>query len=91
MLLATFLRVAEDDDMTYRGHVQNGMVVLEEPAVLPEGASVKVALVEDQAEKAEAPGITLYDQLAPLAGVAKGLPPDLAENHDAYLHGQLKK
>jgi len=76
--------------MTYNGHVKNGIVVLEESVVLPEGASVQVALVGDE-KAVEEPGVTLYEQLAPLAGAAKGLPPDLASNHDAYLHGQLKK
>jgi len=32
--------------MTYRGHVENGTVVLDEPGHLPEGAQVEVALVE---------------------------------------------
>jgi hypothetical protein len=71
--------------MTYRGHVHNGVVVLEEPVVLPEGASVQVDLINEDT------GTTLYEQLAPLVGAAKGLPPDLASNHDAYLHGQFKK
>ena len=30
--------------MTYRGHVKNGVVVLDEPVKLPEGAEVKVDL-----------------------------------------------
>ena len=76
--------------MTYRGHVHNGVVVLEEPIVLPEGASVEIDLVDDDKEAKES-GDTLYEQLAPLVGAAKGLPPDLATNHDLYLHGQFKK
>ena len=31
------------------------------------------------------------DFLLRLAGTAEGLPPDLAENHDHYLHGAPKK
>jgi hypothetical protein len=84
------LCVLEETDMTYRGHVKNGVVVLEEPVVLPEGASVQVDLVADE-NVAEERGATLYEQLAPLAGAARGLPPDLASNHDSYLHGQFKK
>ena len=30
--------------MTYKGHVENGVVVLDEPAALPDGAAVKIAL-----------------------------------------------
>jgi hypothetical protein len=67
--------------MTCRGHVQNGVVVLDEAVVLPEGATVQVALI-DQAKKSEETVPTLYEQLAPLVGAAKGLPPDLARNHD---------
>lgn len=32
--------------MIYRGHVQNGMVVLDNEAPLPEGVEVRVELVE---------------------------------------------
>jgi hypothetical protein len=46
--------------MTYRGHVRNGTVVLDEPAHLPEGASVEVNVV-DAAGKP--PPITSIDQL----------------------------
>jgi hypothetical protein len=31
--------------MTYRGHIKNGQIALDEPARLPEGAEVKVELV----------------------------------------------
>ena len=32
--------------MTFRGHIKNGQVTLDEPARLPEGASVSVEVVE---------------------------------------------
>jgi hypothetical protein len=32
--------------MTYRGHIRNGQVLLDEPARLPEGAEVNVDVVE---------------------------------------------
>jgi hypothetical protein len=35
--------------MTYTGHVKNGQILLDEPAILPEGAAVKVELEEVQA------------------------------------------
>jgi hypothetical protein len=35
-------------DMTYKGHVENGVVVLDEEANLPEGAEVDIVLVQDQ-------------------------------------------
>ncbi len=30
--------------MTYTGHVENGVIVLDEPVTLPEGAIIKIAL-----------------------------------------------
>ena len=33
--------------MSYRGHVRDGVVVLDEPTRLPEGAAVRVELAED--------------------------------------------
>lgn len=82
--------------MTVRGQVKNGVIVLDTPAALPEGAEVEVNLI-DHATGDRAPnpptddGKTLYDRLKPVIGQAHGLPPDLAENHDHYLHGQPKK
>jgi hypothetical protein len=35
------------DAMTYRGHVRNGQILLDDPVQLPEGAQVNVALVAD--------------------------------------------
>ena len=70
--------------MTYRGHVENGVVVLEQPGVLADGTQVRV--------EPEAPpkARTLSERLRGVIGIAKGLPPDLAENHDHYLHGGPK-
>ena len=78
--------------MTYKGRVTNGVVVLEDPKALPEGSVVMVEPV------VESPSDTERQQLADLrqtllrwAGTAKGLPPDLARNHDHYLHGRPRK
>ena len=80
--------------MTYHGHIQNGQIVLDEPVVLPEGAEVRVDVLcrktADVTETAES-GKTLYERLAPVIGSAKGLPADLAAQHDHYLHGQPKR
>ncbi len=77
--------------MTYKGHVRNGAIVLDEPINLPEGAAVsfEIAMVEDAGDDQETP--TLAERLASVIGKAEGLPADWAENHDAYLrkaHGQ---
>lgn len=70
--------------MTYRGHVENGVVVFDEPVALPDGAQVNVQLDPDPKRR------TLSERLRGVIGTAKGLPPDLAENHDHYLHGRPK-
>ncbi len=72
--------------MTYKGHVKNGVVVLDEPAGLPDGAEVEVRPVEEPEREP-----TLGEMLMKHAGVAKGLPSDLARNHDHYLYGVPKK
>ena len=72
--------------MVYRGRVKNGVVVLDEPVSLPDGAVVEVALLAESNEKP-----TLGQKLMKYAGKAKGLPKDLARNHDHYLYGVPKK
>lgn len=77
--------------MKYKGHIQNGVIVLDEPINLPEGAivSFEVAMMETVEDDQEIP--TLADRLASVIGKAEGLPADWSENHDVYLlkaHGQ---
>jgi hypothetical protein len=71
--------------MTYKGHVQNGVIVLDEPTDLPDGAEVRVELAERETER------SLADRLRNVIGVAKTLPEDISEQHDHYLHGRPKK
>lgn len=70
--------------MTYKGKIKNGVVVLDDEVTLAEGTVVKVEPMP--LADPETPGI--YARLLDLAGRAKGLPPDLAENHDHYVHGR---
>jgi len=37
------------------------------------------------------PPRSLYERLKPVIGMAKGLPPDAAQNVDHYLYGHPKK
>ena len=69
--------------MTYRGRVKNGVVVLDPPATLPEGISVRV-------EPQETTDLlqSLKDGLRGFSGTVQGLPEDLADCHDHYLHGK---
>lgn len=71
--------------MTYRGHVENGVIVLDDPVVLPEGMGVRVEFEEYD------DGRTLAERLRDVIGIVEGLPSDMAENHDHYLHGKPKK
>ncbi|MFW6161299.1 MAG: hypothetical protein ACODAJ_00935 [Planctomycetota bacterium] len=78
--------------MTYRGHVKNGVVVLDEPAELPEGAEVRVELTDiDAGRLEEEQPRTLAERLAPFIGCLDDLPSDFAENHDHYLYGVPKR
>ncbi len=67
--------------MTYRGHVRNGVVVLDEAVKLPQGAAVRVELAAPDDPR------TLAERLKDVIGIVDG-PPDLAANHDHYAHGK---
>lgn len=70
--------------MTYRGHIENGLVVLDEAVVLPEGTKVRV-------EALGKPPRTLAEQFRDVIGCISDLPSDMAENHDHYIHGTPKR
>ncbi len=75
--------------MTYKGKVKNGVVVFEDGVALPEGTMVQVSPVEATEPAVVSP--SLVEGLLDWAGKGEGLPPDLARNHDHYLHGQPRK
>jgi len=79
--------------MVYNGHIEKGVVVLDDQVFLPDGLKVQVEpLPAAQAEiGTENSDETLGQKLLKHAGKAVGLPPDLAENHDHYLYGTPKK
>ncbi len=54
--------------MTYRGHVKNGVVVLDDPVALPEGCKVAVVLTPATEGAGENGTPTLFDQLAAVIG-----------------------
>jgi len=72
--------------MPYTGVVQDGVIVLENGDSLPEGTRVRVEALEPEPE-AE----TLGQTLLKFAGKAQGLPSDMAEHHDHYLHVRPKE
>ena len=72
--------------MTYRGIVKDGVVHLQPDAVLAVGTEVEVVPFET-----DQPQPNIFEKLGALDGQADGLPPDLAHNHDRYLHGPAGK
>jgi len=71
---------------TYKGHVENGVIVLDERVALPDGTAVRIEPVPSDADLDR-----LRQGLLSLSGIAKGMPSDMARNHDHYLHGTPKK
>jgi len=67
--------------------------VLPPDANIPEGAEVEVTPVADVAGNGgcSSPVPTLAERFKDFTGACKGLPEDLAENHDHYLYGTPKK
>jgi hypothetical protein len=71
--------------MVYKGKIKGGMVVMDDAIDLPEGLEVEIHIPDPRYA-----GPTLYERLESVIGIAEGLPSDLAENHDRYIHGQSK-
>ena len=69
--------------MEYKGRVQGGVVVLPSGNFLREGLEVRVVSVDTEDALP-----TLAERFRNVAGKAEGLPSDLAERHDYYLHGK---
>ena len=73
--------------MTYRGHVRNGQILLDQSVVLPEGAEVRVEVASEPVQD----GDELAAMLMRHAGKGHDLPTDLAAQHDHYAHGKPKR
>jgi len=72
--------------MSITGTIKNGVVKLPPGAPWPNGTKVRV-------EKAESPaaGNSLIRRLRELSAKVSGLPSDLAEQHDHYIHRAPKR
>lgn len=71
--------------MTYRGRVQNGTVVLEPAADLPEGAEVRIEIDLHGDDAGEPDPLLRMPDLAVETEIS-----DLATNVDHYLYGHPK-
>lgn len=75
--------------MSYIGIVnEQGVVMLPPEAHLPPGAKVRVDVLHPEPATSDVP---IGKKLLALSGKAKGLPADMALNHDHYLHGTPKR
>lgn len=84
--------------MQLEGVIVDGRVEFDTPAELPEGTRVRVEPVPAEPPKEgvpetqpEKPLTALNRLLLSVAGKAKGLPPDMAEQHNHYIHGTKKR
>lgn len=79
--------------MTYQGHIENGVIVLDEPANLQNGTKVRIELLSDggTTPNADAPPVTQFVHYQSIIGAIDDLPPDFAAQHDHYIHGTPKK
>jgi hypothetical protein len=73
--------------MVVQGTVQNGVAVPVGGEPLPEGAAVTI-IVRAPSQPQDG---SLRELLLEFAGAINGLPPDMAEQHDHYLHGRPKR
>ena len=71
--------------MTVKGHVRDGVIVLDDPIELPDGAAVCVELPPSSRP------LTWAERFKDVIGTVDDLPTDMAKNHDHYLHGAPKK
>lgn len=73
--------------MSYTGEIRNGVVVFDAGTALPDGTRVKVEPLQGSETQTRPVGEVLLEW----AGKGVGLPEDLAQNHDHYLHGLPKR
>jgi hypothetical protein len=71
--------------MTYVGHIKKGVVVFDGPERPPEGAKVRIEEVPAEEQQ------NWVEVFKDLIGTVEGLPTDMAENHDHYIHGAPKR
>lgn len=71
--------------MELQGTIQNGVIVVDHPEVLREGAIVTVIVQESEAQAPTLANLLKY------AGTVDDLPSDMAINHDHYIHGAPKQ
>jgi hypothetical protein len=79
------MATSSETTVTFRGHVRSGVVVFDDAQAPPEGAAVEVSVLTGTKER------PLGEFLMRFAGSVEGLPTDMAEQHDHYVHGRPKR
>ena len=76
-----------------RGRVRKGVVVLDDPKSLEDGAEVTVRPIKSKigTAKTKKKLVTVSQGLLRLAGKAKDLPPDASQNVEHFLYGHTKR
>ncbi|MBP8132107.1 MAG: hypothetical protein KA184_21210 [Candidatus Hydrogenedentes bacterium] len=64
--------------MTFRGHIKDRAVILNEPAALPGGALLEAPLPD-------AGNVAFAHRMRPVIGVAPNLPSDMANRHGHHI------
>lgn len=79
--------------MECTGTVRGGVVVFDPGAAIEDGTAVVVRPAVDArpADPAVEKEPALGQWLLQFAGAVEGLPPDMARNHDHYIHGTPRK
>jgi hypothetical protein len=72
--------------MALQGTLNSGIIVLDQPAPWPDGTRVEIVAATAQGSKP-----TLSQRLLKHAGTVPDLPPDMAAQHDHYIHGAPKR
>jgi hypothetical protein len=78
--------------MTYKGHFENGKIVLDEPVDIADGTVVRIEIATSVEEPAsdDSQEQSLAERYAEFIGIVEGLPEDAAKNVDHYLYGTPK-
>ena len=69
--------------MVYRGHIENGIVVMDEPATLTEGTQVEIRVVASSSSSK-----TPKRHWLEFSGAIDDLPPDASQRVDEILYGR---
>jgi hypothetical protein len=73
--------------------MKNGVVVLDDPASIPNGVLVSVRPLKARRPQRSAPKTrrTVNERYSRCIGLATDMPPDFSINHDHYLYGTPKR